>query len=334
MRIPALAFILLLPLAAYADVSDCNAALVMSTYNRLETSHTDWRLASLVKESEWNEINQKAGANALIYGVPVGASWSDFQKRVSEKVNSYNESLTHDELINVAWTGLDPNGADAYTKCIRETLLSQEGLQMYVLHATKSEVAIRIRWSPVGNEPRVATPNWTWNAPGKSKLPSQASSGRTTFVLPRPKNQQILNANFQGHDTSLVITPYPPPPTLAPSRPTWHTEDKDGRPYIMYWKYQPNCNGQYGMQSVDATHRCDIERTQIRKPGDNTPYDTWNLYMDAPPGAQVYEVGCTAPGPNEIEAQGIPEGQTGHCKGLINGGASQISMYIKWKQLW
>lgn len=215
MRYLALGFILGLPLFAFAqNVSDCNAALVMSTYNRLDTSHTDWRVASLVTDKEWDEINNQFHGNATIYGIPMGASYQDYHNRVTDKLNSYQESLTQDELTNVAWTGLDPNGASAYVQCLKAAHQDQ-GLSVYVTNATKDEVALRVTWHPTGIEPKTASLDWTWNAGGKSKLPKTVVQGNTPVVLPRPKKQQILTAVFDGHEATLVVTPYPPPPGIA-----------------------------------------------------------------------------------------------------------------------
>ena len=215
MRYLALGLVLCLPfLASAQNVSDCNAALVMSTYNRLDVSHSDWRVASLVTEKEWNEINNQFHGNATIYGIPMGASYQDYHNRVIDKLNSYNESLTQDELTNVAWTGLDPHGASAYVECLKAAHQGQ-GLQVYVTYATKDEVSLRITWRPTGDEAKTATPTWIWNANGKSDLPKTVISGDKSVVLPRPNKQQILAANFKGHEATLVITPYPPPPTPA-----------------------------------------------------------------------------------------------------------------------
>ena len=105
-----------------------------------------------------------------------------------------------------------------------------------------------------------------------------------------------------------------PPPSQTPSQ-TWHTEDKDGRPYEAHWQFAANCRGQYGLITVDDTHRCDIERTQIHVNGDPTPYDTWNLYMDAPQGALVDAVDCEPTGEHEINPRGIPQATDGSLYG-------------------
>jgi hypothetical protein len=223
--------ILSLPIAAYCQgTGDCTSALVKATYNRLDVSHSDWRIATLITENEWDTASKAGGANAVIYGIPVGASYSDFQNRVREKVNSYNESLTQSQLINIAWTGLDPSSEEGYITCI---LASQQGLQMYVNAATKKEVSLRVRWNGTGDEPRSATPSWTWNGPTNKALPSTLSAGYTVIVLPRPDEPRILAANFRGHDASVVITPYPPPPpppeyTYVPCIETYASTVADG----------------------------------------------------------------------------------------------------------
>jgi hypothetical protein len=199
---------------AYAqEGSGCAEALVMATYNRSQIDHDDWRLASYVTENEYNTIKHDAGVNAVIYGVPVGASYSDYQNRVTEKTNSYKESLTHDEAINIMWTGLDPNSANAYSECLKAKIFNQPGLHLAVKAATKSQVSVVIVWTAIGDEVRNAAPEWTWKGEGGSALPKSVPSGMRIVVLPRPKAQQMLAANFKGHADSLVIDPYPLPPT-------------------------------------------------------------------------------------------------------------------------
>jgi hypothetical protein len=212
----------------------CAEALVIATYNRTQIDHDDWRLATYVTESEYNTIKHDAGANAVIYGVPVGASYSDFQNRITEKTNSYKESLTHDQAINIMWTGLDANSANAYSECLKSKIFSQPGLHIAVKAATKNQVSIVIVWTPIGDEPSKAAPQWTWNGTGISSLPKSVSSGTQIAVLPRPKQQQMLAANYKGHADSLVIDPFPPPPTAAKI----HFEEKSEEyrsPEIVGW---------------------------------------------------------------------------------------------------
>ena len=79
----------------------CDSALIKSTYNSFASDQTDWRLATLVSEKDYNEIKQEAGGNAVIYGIPVGASYSDFQKNIHDKLQTHNESLSRIQIRNV-----------------------------------------------------------------------------------------------------------------------------------------------------------------------------------------------------------------------------------------
>ena len=119
---------------------------------------------------------------------------------------------------------------------------------------------------------------------------------------------------------------------IPPTPESWHTEDKDGKPYVEYWDppMDPNCKAH--PERTTAKHRCQFSQTQIHEPGDPTAYDTWNLYMDAP--GPVYEVGCDPTGQHEIKPLRIPQGNTGLCSGEINGGDAEIRMYVKWKEQW
>src|SRR4051812_43998989 len=66
----------------------CQDALVKSTYTSQSQASDDWRLAKLVSQSSYDEIKQSAGVNVVIYGVPVGASYDDFRKRIDQLYSS------------------------------------------------------------------------------------------------------------------------------------------------------------------------------------------------------------------------------------------------------
>src|SRR5271157_4630351 len=108
----------------------CDAALVKSTYNSFSSDQMDWRLATLVTEKDYNEIKQDAGGSAVIYGVPVGANYDEYRKNVTEKLASYHESLTRNQIKNILWTGLDPNAKSAYSECLQAQVFAARGLHM------------------------------------------------------------------------------------------------------------------------------------------------------------------------------------------------------------
>ena len=201
----------------------CSDALVISTYDRFDKTSNDFRLASYVAESAYNEVKKSAGASAVIYGVPVRGSYDDFRKNVKQMTNKLDVSLSQSQASNVMWSGLDANGTNAYVECIRAKKFAQGGLHLAVRSATKSEVTVWAMWRPTGNE-GVAKPEWTWNADGAKVLPGDLLAGERVIVLPRPKDQRVLAVNFAGHADSLVVEPYPELPALI-SKPVEYVEE-------------------------------------------------------------------------------------------------------------
>ena len=88
-------------------IGDCDSALVRATYNKIDQQYVDWRLAEKVDEGTYNQIKTEAGANAVIYGVPVGASYGDFQENIKSLKREHQESYTSQTYRNILWTGLD-----------------------------------------------------------------------------------------------------------------------------------------------------------------------------------------------------------------------------------
>lgn len=165
---------------AQSDES-CSDALIVATYSRIDTQGTDYRLAWHVSESAYEEVKRKAGVNATIYGIPVGGNYLQFQKNMREKTANYASSYTHSEATNVKWTGLDPNGANAYTECIKAKKFSQHGLKLAVKSATQNEVSVLVNWTPRGKQTN-ARPQWFWDAEGSTRLPKTLVAGEKTVV--------------------------------------------------------------------------------------------------------------------------------------------------------
>jgi hypothetical protein len=216
-----LLLLLLMPLVnfrAYAQ-GPCDEALVKSTYNSFSSDHLDWRLASQVTEKTYDEIKHDAGANAVIYGFPVGATYDDFQKRVKESSNTFATSLTHDQALNIMWTGLDPNAPSVYSACLQAKVLASRGLHAVVKSATNKDIAIILRWVPQGSDPSSIKPTWvgiTKDIDG-NPLSKNLTQGQTVVVVGRPSVERTLAVNYPGFGDSITLEPLPPiPPPLKP----------------------------------------------------------------------------------------------------------------------
>ncbi|MGC1477178.1 MAG: hypothetical protein WA804_15125 [Terriglobales bacterium] len=96
---------------------------------------------------------------------------------------------------------------------------------------------------------------------------------------------------------------------------------------------RPNCK-----DSAPAQRWCEFKRTQLHVGGDNTPYDQWNLIVQA--AGPVKTVTCTITGTNQFEymaAFGGPKrnpfpgdiyGDVAICRGWINGGEAPVTVTV------
>jgi hypothetical protein len=194
-------------LPALAAVSECDSALIVSTYNSLEASKSDWRMARHVDENTYNQIKHDAGASAVIYGFPVSASYSDFQENIRNFASNESESFTKEQFRNVAWTGLGSSAADAYKTCIKA---QSRGLVLVPDGATDSDVTFRVSYSPIGGSANPLPVSWFGADAGGNQLPSNISAGETIIILKRPEKTSTLAVNSSdtsGFTDSVVLTP-------------------------------------------------------------------------------------------------------------------------------
>jgi hypothetical protein len=199
--------------------AECDAALVQSTYASWDSSHADWRLATKVTKEMYETIKQGGGANAVIYGVPVGADYNEFRNRVNQEMTSHQESLTMDQARNIMWTGLDPSSPSVYAQCIDAVVRNTRGLHLAVRSATESDISLIVGWNPEGPDPTSIRVTWSPPALGGVALPRQVTAGTQIVVLPRPSGRQQIAVNFPGFADSTILEPLPrsPRPTLTPA---------------------------------------------------------------------------------------------------------------------
>lgn len=206
----------------------CDAALVLSTYNSFSSDHIDWRLATFVSEKEWEQVKHDQGSSAVIYGIPIGETYSDFESHVKEKTNVYHESLTRNQMLNILWTGLDPNSTTAYSSCLQTQLFATRGLHIAVKAATKVDISLIVSWNPQGKDPASINPRWIWAGKDKAQLPNFLQQGQTTVVLLRPGQARQFAVNYPGFTDSVVLEPLSKLPTPLPElAPVLVTETYD-----------------------------------------------------------------------------------------------------------
>ncbi|SAK82343.1 F5/8 type C domain protein [Caballeronia calidae] len=215
------------PFHALAGVDDCKSALVLSTYARTEDRFHDARMATHVSESEYSDIRRKAGGSAVIYGVPVGANYSDFNQRANARENSSGSSLTNTEAINVMWTGIDQTSQTAYADCLATLAATLPGIHLSVKSASATDVVILAHYVPVGSNPSSLHVKWSAFEYSKTAFPDEIPAGQTLILLKRPSKslQLVVNASAIGSSDGVEInplplvvlpTPVPPPPVDIP----------------------------------------------------------------------------------------------------------------------
>jgi len=138
----------------------CESALVMAVYQSSSDVRSDWRLNELVDNESWQNASHNAGANATLFGVPIGASYSDYKSAASRMFHSQNERLSTSQLVNVAATALDPNSPSVYKTCLENQVFMPDGLHAAIVGATASDISILVKWFVPGG---ATSANVTWN---------------------------------------------------------------------------------------------------------------------------------------------------------------------------
>jgi hypothetical protein len=212
-------FSAVLPFKATASISDCDAALIQSTYNLSDGRFQDSRLAQHVNQSAYDKIRHDAGGHATIFGVPVGLNYDDFQNQAQQAVRDLNSSMTNSEAQNVMWTGVDPNTNNLYSSCL-QAVTAMSGLHLSVQGATETDIAIRVHYAPTGNNPAQIALNWSPPSFAGIQLPSTMIAGDMIVRVPRPERsmQLVVNGSQSGSADAIVLTPLPPK-VDAPRRP-------------------------------------------------------------------------------------------------------------------
>ncbi|MGM5026282.1 hypothetical protein AB8B02_08665 [Tardiphaga sp. 862_B3_N4_1] len=223
--------------AAYAgDVKDCDDALVMSTYQSMSKDNLDYRLASFVSESAYNNLknSHKGDGNAVIYGVPVGASYSDYKERVrgNSSTKSDSTSLNRNQTLSLIWTGLDPSSTTTYQACLNATIFSTPGVRLAIKSATKSDISVQVGYRPGSiNDPKSIRIRWDTSLRRRSTdpLPSVINIGNPIVVIfNRPVTQQQIAINSDLGGDSITLEPAPQVVTRSPCQQKKGTYNFDG----------------------------------------------------------------------------------------------------------
>lgn len=202
------------------DVSSCDAALVKDTDYSFSKLSYDYRLATLVSQKDWNEKSTGASADAVIYEIPIGLSYADYQNSVRQVLTSRNESISLDETRQLAIEKLSNNGRDTYLSCLK-SLHSSVGIALYVSKITKNTMTLKLEYN--AGPGYVHLPlllSWSGgHVLQNTKYPKLIGPGATKMItLVRPKSDSET-ITVTGGAFSDAVDIYAPasPPTTSPS---------------------------------------------------------------------------------------------------------------------
>ena len=205
--------------AVAQSVQECRSVLINATYSRHDSHFLDWRLAESLTQDEYHEAKRNASVNAVIYGVPVGANYDDFQKNIRNMSTSRDKSISDSQITNVLWTGLDPSSAVAYSRCI-DGIRGSTGLSLRAVSATSSDITLVVRWTPQSGQPSSIPLDWGGLSVPSSTLPRTLSAGSgVPVIVERPRSEQSLSVKWLGQGDWVTLTPLPPLPTPPPPTP-------------------------------------------------------------------------------------------------------------------
>ncbi|WP_315813314.1 MULTISPECIES: hypothetical protein [unclassified Bradyrhizobium] len=211
-------FFAVAPIATTARAENCELKVVMSTYERTSSYHSDYRLAKFVKEADWNELSKGAAASGKIYGVPTSGSYNEYRKAYNSIEQQFGQSLTEDQAQQIFWTGLDKSAADAYQKCLESSIFNQFGLHLAVVEGNVDAVLLKVRWTnfPGTNSGPIKI-KWTVPKIEGIELQAEMDPGDNYVSVARPKSGGvILAASYNGVVSEVVKIVAIPPPAPKP----------------------------------------------------------------------------------------------------------------------
>lgn len=182
---------------------ECNEALRQSFFASSSKYHSDWRLYQSLTREEYQQKSTSAGADAVIYGIPMGGSYDSHRENMARYESIYQESLSQSELQNIYWTGLDDNSRIAYEACLEANSF---GLLMAPRMATRTSIEVVLRYRNPDPQAPQLTLTWSGDVGGLS-LPSEIGPGEVvTFVVPRPQDTSDTLVSVFGGGVSQGLT--------------------------------------------------------------------------------------------------------------------------------
>jgi hypothetical protein len=222
-----IAFLLAYTLTALAQTADCSKALIPKTTDIRYDEVTNLSLAWNMSEGAYNEAKQQFGANAVIYGVPIGANYGEFRRNTYNKVQSLHVQDFEKRAYAYATSALPPESLDAYKSC----LLSLGGLSLVAGKSGSTSYTMWVVYFP----PLDARANLTGKVVSSNNITQSNLQTVTSEIARRSFSQRVdlqltvvpqsieqdttIDVAVGSQSRSLIMPPLrtaaPPPPPSA-----------------------------------------------------------------------------------------------------------------------
>lgn len=184
----------LISTAALCQQQDCSKALI--EYHRSGSTSLVSTLSAAysMSEGEWSRRQQGGSANAVVYGVPLGASYQDFKDRVSQRAEQFHIDRFDARAQSYAESDLSNNGLEAYKTCLR----GGGGFQLFAGDTSTNTYTVRLLNQPNGGlDARIV---------GSLETPANLSEQSEAYL-----GKKIAGLHYaQAWDQAFIIQPRDP----------------------------------------------------------------------------------------------------------------------------
>jgi len=209
--------------------SVCDTALAQDILLDTSSLKSDYRLSTLVTVENYQKLSHDAGANAILYGVPVGATYKDYDESRSKTFASHSESQSIDIARTIYQQSVNPQAKVNYPACLTAVLRSDKGMHLWIESVTATDVALLLSWTPTYGQPTQMAVTWTKTTTQRlQNLPTTIGLAQKMVLIPRPVAEYTLGVNSDGGGDAVVIEPVlpparpSPPPAPVMSSCDWH----------------------------------------------------------------------------------------------------------------
>jgi hypothetical protein len=211
--------------SGFAQQANCSDALKQPDVTKRATiAMSDIVLARSVSENTYKQEKQNASGDAVIYGIPMGASWSDYQ----ENIRAFSESLKfeeHDKYLSFFESSrLSGDALAAYRFCLTRkdtvALVGEAGTDGYSVWFTYTPSTSPPPASLQGEVIKSQSTNWTQETLDSvaKQISEVAFAGRRVDhqynLIPANKSTESVLVVKVGNDQRVLRVPPLSVPTV------------------------------------------------------------------------------------------------------------------------